>query len=441
MFEKFLNIFRIPELRKRLFFAFAVLVLYRLGTSIPVPGIEISLLEQYFSKNAGSLLNMFDVFAGGAFMKFSIFALGIMPYISASIILQLLAAVIPALDQLKKEGELGQKKITQYTRLGTVLIAMIQSFGVSMWIKGFRVDGLPVVVMDQALFVFMAILTITAGTILLMWMGELITERGISNGISLIIFAGIVCRLPAAAIEMYKKISIGEFNAVFVLIVIMIFVGIIAFIVLIEQGQRRIPVQYAQRVIGRKVYGSQNTHIPIKINPVGVMPIIFASSIMMFPAQIASYIALKFPIFNNVARWLGPDHALHIIIYGLLIVFFTYFYTYVTYKPDDMAENLKKYGGFIPGIRPGETTSQYFTYVLNRLVLSGAIAVALIAILPNILNNGMKLPAELAYLMGGTSIMIVVGVDLDLMKHIESHLLMRHYDGLVKSGKMRGRWK
>jgi preprotein translocase subunit SecY len=413
-----------------------------LGAHIPVPGIEINLLEEYFSKNAGSLLNMFDVFAGGAFMKFSIFALGIMPYISASIILQLLAMVIPALEQLKKEGELGQKKITQYTRVGTVAIAMIQSFGVSMWIKGFRVhDGIPVVMMDPVLFVFMSILTITAGTILLMWMGELITERGISNGISLIIFAGIVCRLPAAAIALYRKIYAGDFNAVFVLMVILIFVGIIAFIVLIEQGQRRIPVQYAQRVIGRKVYGSQNTHIPIKINPAGVMPIIFASSIMMFPAQIASYIGLKFPVFNTVARWFGPDHVVHIIIYGLLIVFFTYFYTDVIYKPDDMAENLKKHGGFIPGIRPGENTAHYFSYVLNRLVLSGAIAVAVIAILPNILNQGMNIPTELAYLMGGTSIMIVVGVDLDLMKHIESHLLMRHYDGLVKSGKMRGRWK
>ena len=441
MLEKFLNIFRIPELRKRVLFVIIIMVLYRLGASIPTPGLNITLLDEYFTRNAGGLLNMFDVFAGGAFKKFSIFALGVMPYISASIILQLLTIVVPALEALQKEGEAGRKKITQYTRYLTVAITAFQAFGVSLWMNGFQVDGMQVVMVGKTMFTFLTIVTITAGTVLLMWLGELITEHGIGNGVSLIIFAGIVARLPSALIEIAKKVQIGEFNAVFILVVALIFVAIIAFNVVIEQGQRRIPVQYAQRVVGRKVLGSQNTHIPLKINPSGVMPIIFASSIIMFPGQLAGILGTKFQFFHTIAMWLGPDKPLYLIFYTLMIIFFCYFYTAVLYNPVEFADNLKKYGGFIPGIRPGEHTSQYFQYVLNRLILSGSIAVAIIAIIPTILNRWMNLPASISYLMGGTSLMIVVGVGLDLMTKIESHLLMRHYDGLVKSGKMRGRWK
>jgi len=349
--------------------------------------------------------------------------------------------VIPSLEKLSKEGEAGRKKINQLTRYGTVIITLIQSFGISIWINSFMVDGMPVVMVSKTAFSLLTMLTVTVGTMLLMWMGELITEKGISNGISLIIFAGIVARFPAASIEMFKKIQIGEFNAVFVLVVILIFLGVIAFNVLLEQGQRRIPVQYAQRVVGRRIMTGQATHIPLKINPSGVMPIIFASSLMMFPGQIAGGLGTRFHFFNSVARILSPDKPLYLVLYAALIIFFCYFYTWVIYNPVDFADDLKKYGGFIPGIRPGENTSQYFQFVLNRIILSGAIAVALIAIIPTIMHRVMHLPPELAYLMGGTSLMIVVGVDLELMSKIESHLLMRHYDGLIKSGKMRGRWK
>ena len=441
MFEKLGNIFRIPELRKRVLFTILIMVLYRFGATIPTPGINLSLLSKYFAQHAGGVLNMFDVFAGGAFKKFSIFALGIMPYISSSIILQLLTIAVPSLERLSKEGEAGRKKINQYTRYGTVLIAGIQSFGVAMWIKGFRVDSIPVVSIPDFSFVLLTMLTIITGTIILMWLGELITEFGIGNGISLIIFAGIVARLPSALLQMAGKIQTGEFNPVFILLITLVFVGIVAFIILIEQGQRRIPVQYAQRVVGRKVYSGQNTHLPLKINPSGVIPIIFAAAIMMAPAQLGRILGTKIAFFNTIASWLVPGTPLYLLFYGLLIVFFVYFYTAVQFNPVELADNLKKYGGFIPGIRPGENTVQYIQHVLNRILLSGAISLAVIAIIPTLLQKFMHIPMRLAFLMGGTSLMIIVGVDLDTMKQIESHLLMRHYDGLIKSGKIRGRWK
>lgn len=449
MFEKLANIFRIPELRKRILFTVFILVMYRLGASIPVPGIDMGLLSDYFAQRGGGggLINMFDVFTGGAFKRFSIFALGIMPYISSSIILQLLTIVIPALESLSKEGESGRKKINQYTRYLTVGIAMIQSVTVALFLKNFTVSSpgsgmeLSVLLINPTSFILITMLTVTAATIMLMWMGEQITEYGIGNGISLIIFAGIVARFPSAVLQLAKQITIDEFNPVLLLLVIAAFLAMIAFIILIEQGQRRIPVQYAQRVVGRKVYGAQNTHLPLKINPAGVIPIIFASAIMMAPAQLAQVLGKVIPFFTTIARYLQPGAPLYLIFYGLLIIFFCYFYTSITFNPVELADNLKKAGGFIPGIRPGQNTTEYVQYVLNRIVLSGSIALAVIALVPTIFNKILGLPSELAYLMGGTSLLIVIGVDLDTMKQIESHLLMRHYDGLVKSGKMRGRWR
>lgn len=442
MFEKLLNMFRIPELRRRIIFTLSILVIYRIGAHIPTPGIDINALSEFFKQNSGGLLNLVDMFSGGALKRFTVFSLGIMPYISASIILQLLTVVIPTLEKLSKEGEFGRKKITQYTRYLTVFICMMQSYGLSIWMKSMYAPttGAPVVPNPNFGFTLMTMLTFTTGTILLMWFGEKITERGIGNGISLLIFAGIVARLPEAVMELLVQVKIGEFNPVFLIVVAALFVGIVAFIISIEQGQRRLPVQYAQRIVGRKVYGAQQTHIPLKINPAGVMPIIFASAIILFPAQIASFVGRKIPFFQRIALWLAPDTLLYLTLYGLLIVFFTYFYTAITFNPKDLSENLRKFGGFIPGIRPGENTTVFIERVLNRIVLPGSIFLAFVAILPSIIRNWLGIPPNLAYLMGGTSMLIVIGVDLDTMKQIESHLIMRHYDGFMKKGKMRGRW-
>ncbi len=442
MFEKLLNIFKVPDLRKRVFFTLAILIIYRIGAHIPTPGIDITALKAYFTQHAGGLLNLVDMFSGGALKRFTVFALGIMPYISSSIILQLLTVVIPALEKLSKEGELGRKKINQYTRYLTVLICSIQAYGLSVWMKSmYAPNGAPVVPNPTFGFTLMTILTITSGTILLMWFGERITERGIGNGISLIIFAGIVARFPSAFMELILKIKLGEFNPVFLIVVIGLFIGIVAFIVYIEQGQRRLPVQYAQKIVGRKVYGAQTTHIPLKINPAGVMPIIFASAIILFPAQIASFIGTKVPIFNKIALMFSPESGLYLFTYGILIIFFTYFYTAITFNPKDLSENLRKFGGFIPGIRPGDNTTKYIEKVLNRIVLPGSFFLAFVAILPSIIQIWLKLPSSLAYMMGGTSMLITIGVALDTMKQIESHLIMRHYDGFLKKGKMRGRWQ
>ncbi len=440
MFEKIFNIFRIPDLRKKVFFTLGVLIIFRIGSHIPTPGINIEALNQYFSQHAGGLLNLFDMFSGGALKRFSVFSLGIMPYISASIILQLLTVVIPYLERLSKEGDFGRKKINQYTRYLTVLICAIQSYGLSVWMKSMRSPGGVRVVTDPTIgFTLMTILTITTGTILLMWFGEKITERGVGNGISLLIFAGIVARFPQAVAELVLKVKLQEFNPVFMAIVLGMFVAIVAFIVYIEQGQRRLPVQYAQKIIGRKVYGAQTTHIPLKINPAGVMPIIFASAIMMFPAQITSFIGRKSVFFNRISLMLAPGTVIYIMLYFILIVFFTYFYTAITFNPKDLSENLRKFGGFIPGIRPGDNTTHYIEKVLNRIVLPGSIFLACIAVTPELLQRWLNIPQGFAYMMGGTSMLISIGVALDTMKQIESHLIMRHYDGFLKKGKMRGR--
>ncbi len=441
MIEKLINIFRVPELRKRVLFTIWILVVYRIGSHIPTPGIDVSALNSYFIQHTSGLLDMVDMFAGGALKRFTLFALGVMPYISASIIMQLLTVAIPYLEKLSKEGEMGRKKINQYSRYLTVFVCLVQSLGLTAWMKSmYAPNGAPVVPNPGMGFTLMAVLTMTTGTILLMWMGERVTENGIGNGVSLLIFAGIVARVPAATAELISQVQLKQFNTVNLLVVAGLFVGIVAFIIYIEQGQRRIPVQYAQRIVGRKVYGAQTTHIPLKINPSGVMPIIFASAIILFPAQIASFLGNKLPIFEKIALLLAPNTIWYISLYAILIIFFTYFYTAIVFNPKDLSENMRKFGGFIPGIRPGEHTTKYIERVLNRILIPGSISLAFVAVFPSLINRWIGIPSNFAELMGGTSLLIIVGVDLDTMKQIESHLIMRHYDGFLKKGKIRGRW-
>ena len=431
-----LNIFRIPELRKRVIFTFLMVIIVRVGAYIPVPGINTVALERLFSQTAGGILGFLDLFAGGAMSRFTLFALGIMPYISASIIMQLLTIVIPVLERLSKEGEVGRKKMQQITRVGTIGIAGVQAFALTQFMK-----AQPEVIVNPGIgFTVTALIAMIAGTIFLMWIGEQITERGIGNGVSLIIFIGIVARIPVAFKQVYDQLKIGELNPIVLIASFGIFVGIVAFVILEQQGQRRIPIQHAKKVVGRKVYSAQATHLPLKINPSGVIPIIFASSILLFPAQIAKSFGARVPALDNLATLLSPGRILYLVLYALLIIFFTYFYTQIQLNPIDIADNLKKVGGYIPGIRPGANTSTYLQRVLNRIVLPGSIFLAIIALVPTIIQRWLKLPPEMAYLMGGTSLLIMVGVDLDTMKQIESHLLMRHYDGFMKKGgKIRGR--
>lgn len=430
------NIFRIPELRRRVLFTLLMLFVVRIGVYIPVPGVNAVALEKLFSQTRSGLLGFIDLFAGGALSRFSLFALGIMPYITSSIIMQMLTVVIPALERLSKEGEVGRKKIQQITRVATVGICGIQSYALTVFMKS-RPE---VIVNPGPGFTVTAIVAIIAGTLFLMWIGEQITERGIGNGISLIIFIGIVARIPVAMKQAYDQMKIGELNPVVLITSFGIFIGIIAFVILEQQGQRRIPIQHAKKVIGRKVYSAQSTHLPLKINPSGVIPIIFASSLLLFPAQIAQSLGTRVAALDKLATLLSPGNLLYLILYALLIIFFSYFYTQIQLNPIDIADNLKKVGGYIPGIRPGVNTSTYLQKVLNRIVLPGSIFLAFIALVPTIIQRWLNLPTEMATLMGGTSLLIMVGVDLDTMKQIESHLLMRHYDGFMKrGGKIRGR--
>ncbi len=430
------NIFKIPELRRRVLFTLVMLIIIRIGAYIPVPGVDAVALERLFTQTGGGLLGFLDLFAGGALRRFTLFALGIMPYISTSIILQLLTVVVPVLERLSKEGESGRKKIQQITRFGTVIISAIQAYALTIFMK-----SQPDVIVNPSIgFTINAIVAITAGTLFLMWVGEQITERGIGNGISLIIFIGIVARVPVAFKQVYDQLKIGELNPVVLIASFGIFVGIVMFVIIEQQGQRRIPIQHAKKVIGRKVYTAQATHLPLKINPSGVIPIIFASSVLLFPAQIAKSLGTHAPFLERIATLLSPGNVLYLTLYALLIIFFTYFYTQIQLNPVDIADNLKKVGGYIPGIRPGANTSTYLQRVLNRIVLPGSIFLAIIALVPTIIQRWLNLPSAMAYLMGGTSLLIMVGVDLDTMKQIESHLLMRHYDGFMKKGgKLRGR--
>ncbi|MFZ5597008.1 MAG: preprotein translocase subunit SecY [Bacillota bacterium] len=410
---------KIEELRRKLLFTLGLLFVFRLGAHIPVPGVDSSVFAELVKSN--TLFGFFDVISGGAFKNFSIFAMSITPYINASIIMQLLTAVIPHLERLSKEGEEGRKKITQYIRYLTVVLAFIQAIGTTAALR--QAMGHPTV----WTYLLVAV-TLTAGTAFLMWLGEQITEKGLGNGISLLIFAGIVSRLPSALTNLVEYLRIGTINIFSVLLLVVIAALVIAAIVAVQEGQRRIPVQYAKRVVGRRVYGGQSTHLPLRVNQAGVIPVIFASSIMMFPEQIARY----FP-GNKVANWylayFGWGHLMHTLLYALLIIGFTYFYTAIIMNPVDMADNIKKYGGFIPGIRAGRPTAEYITRVMGRVTLAGAVFLALIAILPNFVLATTKIPN---IYFGGTSLLIVVGVALDTMKQMESHMLMRSYQGFIK---------
>jgi len=432
----FQNLFKIPELKKRVFFTLALLVVYRIGVHVPVPGIDAVALASFFAKAKDTILGLFDMFSGGALERLSVFALGIMPYISASIILQLLTVVVPHLERLSKEGEQGRKKITQYTRYGTVVLSIIQGFGISVGLESMMAPGgAPVVLVPGWGFRLLTMITLTSGTAFIMWLGEQITERGIGNGISLIIFSGIVVNIPNAISNTFRLLSTGELSIFPVLILIVMMVAVVGFIVFIEQGQRRIPVQYAKRVIGRKLYGGQSTHLPLKINTSGVIPPIFASSIIMFPATIASFINVDW--IQSVAAAIKPGNLSYELLFVGFIYFFCYFYTAVTFNPVDVAENMKKNGGFIPGIRPGKRTADYIDRVLTRLTLGGATYVAAVCVLPSILISNFNVP----FYFGGTALLIVVGVAIDTMSQMESHMLTRHYEGFLKKGggRLKGR--
>lgn len=434
MIETFQNIFKIPELKKRVIFSLLMLGVYRIGSHIPVPGIDSHALAEFFTKAQGTILGFFDMFSGGGLRRLTVFALGIMPYISASIILQLLTVVVPALERLSKEGEAGRKKITQYTRYGTVVLSIIQGLGISYGLEHMRSpSGAPVVPEGGWGFRLLAMITLTAGTAFIMWLGEQITEKGIGNGISLIIFAGIVASMPSAVAQTVQSVKSGDLNVIFLVFILVAMISVIGLIIYVERGQRKIPVQYAKRVVGRKVYGGQNTHIPLKINTAGVIPVIFSSSIIMFPATIASF--YKSSITQAIASSLSPGSPLYEVLYITFIVFFCYFYTAIIFNPIDLADNMQKYGGFIPGIRPGKRTSDYIDKVLTRITFGGAIYLSAVAVLPDFLIRYGKVP----FYFGGTALLIVVGVAMDTVSQIESHLLTRHYQGFLKKGRMKGR--
>ncbi len=422
------NIAKIPELKRRIIFTLLMLAIYRIGCNIPTPGIDADALMAFFARQQRTIFGLFDMFSGGALERLSVFALGIMPYISAAIIMELLKVVIPALDKLYKEGEAGSKKIKQYIRYGTVVIAAIQGLGISVALEGMggMESGQAVVLHPGWSFRLMAILTLTSGTAFLMWLGEMITERGIGNGISLIIFAGIVARLPSAIIKSLDLIRTGEIAPLVMILIIIFMVVVVGFICFVERGQRRIPVQYARRVVGRRMFGGQSTHLPLKVNVSGVIPPIFASSLLMFPATIASFVK------NDWVRWavdaISPGHLSHDLLYVALIIFFCYFYTAVTFNPVDVADNLKKWGGYIPGIRPGKSTADAIDRILSRITLGGALYVSLVCVLPTILIARFNVP----FYFGGTALLIVVGVAMDTVAQIESHMLQRHYEGFMK---------
>lgn len=425
------NITKIPELKNRILFTLALLAVYRLGCYIPTPGIDRASLADFFSRHQGGFLGLADMFTGGAIIRMSVMALGIMPYISASIILQLLTIVVPYLEKLKKEGEQGRKKITQYTRYGTVMLSLIQGMGIAI---GLQRGG--VVYINPWGFYILAVISFTAGTAFLMWLGEQITERGIGNGISLIIFAGIVARFPAGSMKYIRMVFADQFSAFSMVIMIVFMIVVIAFIVFMERGQRRIPVQYAKRIVGRRMYGGANTHIPLKINSAGVIPPIFASSMLMFPLTIANFIDVKeIGWLQFIINALSHSSYLYMLVYIVLIVFFCYFYTAIQYNPVDLADSMKKNGGFIPGIRAGKNTAEYIDRILTRLTLSGALYVSAVCVLPLLLNRWFNIP----FYFGGTSLLIVVGVAMDTSNQIESHLLTRHYEGFMRKGLIKAR--
>lgn len=431
------NIFKIPELKKRIFYAFGILAVYRIGAFIPTPGIDSQALAHYFDSVRGTILGFFNMFSGGALEQMAVFALGIMPYISASIILELLTVVVPTLEKLKKEGEAGRKKINQYTRYSTVVLSLVQGLGIAIGLEHMEIGGAPIVPYPGWSFRLLAMITLTAGTTFIMWLGEQITERGIGNGISLIIFAGIVAGMPETIGRTWTQLRLGELSPFLFLGLLVMMVGVVGAIVFMEAGHRRIPIQYAKRVVGRRMYGGQSTHLPLKINTSGVIPPIFASSIMVFPATLAQFVGGKNPggILETLVQQLSPGTIVYSVLTIAMIIFFAYFYTAIIFNPLDVADNMRKYGGFVPGIRPGKRTAEYIDRILSRLTLVGALYLSFIVILPTYLVQLFHVP----FFFGGTGLLIVVGVAMDTMQQVESHLVMRHYDSFMKKGRIKGR--
>jgi len=430
LLESIKNIFKIPELKKKILFTAFILILYRLGSFIPTPGVNAEALKAFFSdKGQNSIFGLFDLFVGGNFERASVFALGIMPYITSSIVIQLLGSIVPYFEKLRKEGAEGTKKLTQITRYGTIVIGIFNAIGIAIFLQSMEVVYNPGV-----MFMLTTVITMVTGTMVIMWLGEQITEKGIGNGISLIIFAGIIARYPQGFYQMFQMVKTGTMPILTALIVIAVMVAITGAVILVTEAIRKINVQYAKRVIGRKIYGGQSTHIPLRVNSAGVIPIIFAQSVIMFPRTFATF----FPnsaVGDFIIKTLSPGHALYTILYMALIIFFAYFYTAIAMNPVEMAENMKKHGGFIPGILPGKNTSTYINNILIRITLPGAIFFAIIAVIPEFMMKLTNIP----FYFGGTGLIIIVGVALDTLKQIESHLVMRHYDGFMKKGKLRGR--
>jgi preprotein translocase subunit SecY len=429
------NLARLPELKKKLLWTFLLVAVYRIGVHVPVPGVDSAALADFFESAKNTLFGLFDMFSGGGLRNLSIFALGIMPYISASIIIQLLTVVSPELAKMQKEdGAAGKKKITQYTRYGTVLITCIQGFGIAVGLESMASPtGAPVVLMPGWGFRLMTIVTLCAGTVFLMWLGEQLTEKGIGNGISLIIYSGIVAGLPRAVLSTFDLLKAGELSPLMLILIVALMLGVLVAIVFMERGQRRIPIQYAKRMVGRKMYGGQTTHLPLRVNTAGVIPPIFASSILLFPATLGEFSSV--PWLKTVAAFFSPQTMTYNVIFVALIVFFCYFYTAIIFDPADIAENIRKQGGFIPGIRPGAKTKEYIDKVLVRITLWGSMYISVVCVLPMMLIQQFNVP----FYFGGTSLLIVVGVAMDFMSQIESYLISRQYEGLMQKGRIKGR--
>ena len=439
MFKTLANVFRIPDLRKKILITLLILTLYRLGSFIPIPGVSGTELKSFFARQTGSIFDLLNLFVGGNFERASIFALGIMPYITASIVIQLLGSIVPYFEKLRKEGADGQKKLNQITRYCTVALAAFNAITVTVGLVNMQGATGPVVPQPNFLFHLTGVITLVTGTMIVMWLGEQITEYGIGNGISLIIFAGIIARYPEGFINLFRTRFNSVSGVLTSLLAIAVMILATAAIIFVTEAVRKIPVQYAKRIVGRKVYGGQSTYIPLRVNTAGVIPIIFAQSILMFPATLITLFqggeAEAGSFWYNMRVWFTPGHWVYTIIYVALIIFFAYFYTAIVLNPTEMAENMIKYGGHIPGKKPGKKTAEYISSVLTRITLPGAVFFALIALLPEIMTNVFKLP----FYFGGTGLIIVVGVALDTLKQIESHLIMRHYDGFMKKGKLKGR--
>jgi len=457
-FEAIANIFKVPDLRKRLLFTLALLAVYRVGSFIPIPGVDFERFQNFVNQNQGGFLGYLDLFSGGSFRRLTIFALGIMPYITASIILQLLTVVVPTLEKLQKEGEIGRRKITQWTRYLTVALALIQSFGIAFSLQS---SSQGFVINPGFGFVLMSIVSLTTGTAFIMWLGEQITERGIGNGMSLIIFVGIVVGLPRAIQEIFTKIQTGDWNAFHLLIILAMMVCVVGFIVLVERGERRIPVQYAKRVIGRRMLGGQSTHLPLKVNAGGVIPVIFASSLLAFPQTLMQVDFVKnSPVLSNMLDAIRGAQPLYYLLYTVLIIFFCFFYVSIIFNPNEAADNMRKYGGFIPGIRPGRNTAEYMDKILTKITVVGGLYLSILSLLPQIMIQGINLQhlplvgnwidahfwrwilngLGVTFFFGGTSLLIVVGVAMDTVNQVEAQLIMRHYEGFTpRAGRIRGR--